>query len=717
MESIQHSPPAHARIRTVTSRVVEPQDESGFTIQPSADDKGANAEILPDLATCAPCRDEMLDVSNRRYHYPFISCTQCGPRYSIVQSIPYDRAHTSLRRFVMCTDCRAEYDDPTNRRFHAQTIACPACGPQLRLLDDRGRRLAMGAEALALTVATIREGRIVAVKGLGGFHLLADARSESVIRSLRQRKRRPEKPFAVMFADLAQAHASCELNPAAIALLSGSTRPIVLLPWRGGPVTKLVAPDQERLGALLPYTPLHHLLMQELDFPVVATSGNLSGESLVIDEVQALDRLAGVADWFLSHDQPIVRPIDDSVAQIVQDQPQLLRRARGYAPTPIRFNDLLPDGLAFGGQLKSTVALISDTNIVLSQHLGDLTTTTARQAYHAALTDMLGLQGRQPRLAICDPHPDYASSQAAENSGLPVIKVQHHVAHAAACLAEHGLAPPALCVVWDGMGYGTDGTLWGGEFLQLSPSAWQRRAHLRTYPLPGGEAAVREPRRAALGLLYAAYGENCFTMTDLAPLATFSHAESSILRTMLARNLNTPITSSIGRLFDAWAALIGLCQRTSYEGQAAMTLESAASLPIVREGYSFAVREAPNPPDLVLDWQPALEAMLADWRAGIGIDILSAGLHGGLVAAIVAIAERIGERCVVLSGGCFQNSRLTEAAIAALSQAGFEPIWHQRIPPNDGGIALGQAAWAIWMSQQGGGYVSSCTRQDPQYHR
>ena len=390
LEAIRHSPPANARIARVAVDEIEPQGEPGFTIQRSEDAGVRSAQVLPDLATCEACLAEMLDPTDRRYRYPFINCTECGPRYSIVEGIPYDRSRTSMRRFALCADCQAEYDDPMNRRFHAEPNACPACGPRLALWDASAAVVERDDEALFAAAAAVRDGGIVAVKGIGGFHLIVDARDETAVRRLRVAKRREEKPFAVMFPSMADVWASCRLDAAAEALLTGPERPIVLLRRSGGPVAPSVAPDNARLGALLPYAPLHHLLMRELGFPIVATSGNVSDEPIVIDETEALHRLAGIADLFLVHDRPIIRPVDDSVAQIVCGQPQLLRRSRGYAPAPIAVDGVAPGILAFGGHLKATVAVASACGVVLSQHLGDLDTAASRKAHSAALADLCG---------------------------------------------------------------------------------------------------------------------------------------------------------------------------------------------------------------------------------------------------------------------------------------------------------------------------------------
>ena len=697
---IEKSPPPNARVVSLDVEELEPRGEDTFVIRESASQGARIAQILPDLATCPDCLRELFDPQDRRYRYPFINCTHCGPRYSIVEDVPYDRARTSMRHFPMCPACRAEYEDPLNRRFHAEPNACPDCGPRISLWDESGAVLARDHAALLGAAEAIRAGKIVAAKGIGGFHLIVDARNDAAVNRLRARKHRAEKPFAVMFASLSDIERECEVAPDEKALLSSAAAPIVLAKKNPGAVADVVAPSNPRLGVMLAYAPLHHLLLAELEFPIVATSGNLSDEPICTDEAEALVRLKGIADLFLVHDRPIVRPIDDSVARIVSGHPQLLRRARGYAPAPIRVDGLAPGILALGGHMKTTVAVTLDDDVLLSQHLGDLETVAAREAHHRAVEDMMKLRGLKPRLVVRDLHPDYATSRMAAEMGLPVAAVQHHLAHVVACMAENGIAPPVLGVAWDGTGYGPDGTVWGGEFLLVTSDGWRRVAHLREFPLPGGELAVREPRRAALGLLYEAFGDDAFAMEDLAPVAAFSPAERKVIETMLRQGVNTPRTSSIGRLFDAFAALAGLRQITSYEGQTAMEFEWAASEAERRYGFPL-VASSEKDVSFMLDWKPALENLLRDRRDGVAIGAISAAFHAGLAAALVQAAQSVGERRVVLTGGCFQNARLSELAVAGLRAAGHEPIWHRAVPPNDGSIALGQAVWAAWSERKG----------------
>jgi len=745
LAQLRASPPANASIAAIETCEICPCGDKGFAIRPSDTEGAAIAHVLPDLATCDECLREMFNPADRRYRYAFINCTQCGPRYSIIEAIPYDRVRTSMRHFRMCPACQTEYDDPMDRRFHAEPNACPVCGPRLSLWDGAGQVLASGYDAISAAADAVRAGRIVAAKGIGGFHLIADARDSAVVRRLRDRKRREEKPFAVMFASLAGVTECCSVSPEEAALITSPVRPLGLLRRVGGDVCEAVAPGNPSLGVMLPYAPLHHLLLRELGFAVVATSGNVSDEPIAIDERDALARLGGIADQFLVHDRPIVRAVDDSVMRVVLGREFVVRRGRGLAPTQLSVPGVEGGILAAGGHLKTTVALSRNDSVVLSQHIGDLTTSAARAAHGRAMDDLARLHAVEPRLAACDLHPDYASSHAAEAADLPVVVVQHHLAHVVACMAEHGLQPPVLGVAWDGTGLGTDGVMWGGEFLLVTPGGACRAAHLRPFRLLGGEAAANEPRRAALGLLFESLGDAVFTCEDLAPVADFTPTERRVLARMLRSGTHAPWTTSVGRLFDAFASILGLRQRSSYEGQAAAELEWAAAGASAERHYEFrvATRETAETPQpyrggvgaggggrpagetcraladlhpplargaglqvdalapLVVDWQPALGTALADLQTGTPAGAISAAFHAGLAAAIAEIARRIGERCVVLSGGCFQNVRLTEAAVAALRAAGHQPVWHQRVPPNDGGLALGQAVWAAWSEDRG----------------
>jgi hydrogenase maturation protein HypF len=703
--------PPRSSIQGIESTLLDPAGYQGFAVRPS-DAAGAKSVLVPpDIATCPDCLREIFDRSNRRYRYPFTNCTNCGPRYSIVEALPYDRASTTMRGFAMCPECLAEYHDPRDRRFHAQPNACPRCGPRLALWDPSGHARSCEDEALREAADAIRCGAIVAVKGLGGFHLVVDARSQAAVARLRRHKAREEKPFAVMFPSVATLRWECELTPPEERLLRSPEAPIVLLqrswppasPWTT--IAEAVAPGNPTLGAMLPYTPLHHLLMAELGVPLVATSGNRSDEPICTDEHEALERLAGIADLLLVHNRPIARHVDDSVARVALGRELLLRRARGYAPLPIHAGD--PDAprvLAAGAHQKNTVAIGGAGQVFLSQHIGDLETPQALAAAGRAADGLASLYEWRPALVACDAHPDYRSTryaeQLAEANDLPLARVQHHYAHVLACMAENELDGPALGVAWDGTGYGLDGTIWGGEFLHVGERGFERAAHLRPFRLPGGEAAVREPWRAALGLLYELEGGAAIARDDLAPLRGCSERERAVLRAMLERGLNAPWTSSAGRLFDAVAALVGLRRETRFEGQAAMELEWALDERAPYNPYPFRLTERAGA--LVVDWEPMALAIVAGLREGAPAGAIAARFHDTLAAMIVAVAEQVGEPRVALTGGCFQNIALLGRAVAGLEAAGFRTYWHQRVPPNDGGIALGQAVAAMRGARRGG---------------
>lgn len=677
-------------IQSVESTQLDAAGYAGFEIRESSQDGVRAAWIMPDLATCAECRRELFDPGDRRYRYPFLNCTQCGPRFSIIDRLPYDRPNTTMRRFSLCADCDREYADPRDRRFHAQPIACRQCGPRLELWNCAGKILADGDAALSQCAQAIRQGAIVALKGLGGFQLLADARNGEALQRLRVRKRREEKPFALMYPSLEAAGREVEMAPPEARLLGSPQAPIVLLRRRSSShIAPSVAPGNPFLGVMLPYTPLHHLLMAEVVFPIVATSGNRAEEPIAIDEQDALTRLAGIADLFLTHNRPIARPMDDSVVRVVLGREQMVRRARGYAPLPITLDRSLPPILAVGGHLKNAVAVSVGSAVFLSQHVGDLETAEAGNVFEQATRDLPRLYEITPRAIASDLHPDYRSTRFAERQELPIVRVQHHVAHVLACMAENGLRAPAVGVAWDGAGFGTDGTIWGGEFFHVTPNAIRRAAHLRPFPLPGGDLAMREPRRAALGLLHAWLGDEVFSRDDVPLLVAFTRGERELVAVALRRQVNAPMTSSAGRLFDAATALAGVRLYNRYEGQAAMEWEWCAEAHEAADPYPMGIDGHGDDP-AVVNWGPLVEALLADLRAGIDRGIVSARFHEGLIEAIVAVCRYVDERQVVLTGGCFLNRRLLEGAVRRLTDEGFTPYWHQRIPPGDGGIALGQ---------------------------
>jgi hydrogenase maturation protein HypF len=748
--------PARSFIQSLEASWLDSIGHTAFEIRPSEIGGNKTALVLPDIATCPDCLREIFDPKNRRHRYPFTNCTNCGPRFSIIESLPYDRANTSMKAFTMCPECQTEYDDPRNRRFHAQPNACPVCGPQIELwrsgvrqnaanhseAQNQPRSAEHSYDALLAAVQAIREGKIVAVKGLGGFHLMADARNDQAVQLLRERKHREEKPFALMFPSRVSVKAECEVSPLEERLLRSPEAPIVLLrrlSTLNSQLSTSIAPGNPYLGAMLPYTPLHHLLMAEIGFPIIATSGNLSDEPICTDEREAFERLSGIADVFLVHNRPIVRHVDDSIVRVMLDRELVLRRARGYAPLPITIRgasstspkpqhqkdqgvvELHPPKivLAVGAHLKNTVALSVGNQVFVSQHIGDLETEQAHRAFHRVIADFKNLYEVRPQIIAADLHPDYLSTKiadeftgragsllpaadGAQRTALPAkISVQHHIAHVLSCMAENEIAPPVLGVSWDGTGYGLDGTIWGGEFVLVTDENVERIAHLRPFRLPGGDQAVKEPRRTAIGLLYEMSGDSIFERKNLVPVAAFSSAELAALKTMLAKKLNSPVTTSMGRLFDAVASLINLRQQIRFEGQAAMELEFAINSAGTGEAYALKLRhgiknemETGGTP-VLLDWSPMIEAILADVQHGVSVGIISAKFHRALLEAIVAVAKRAGQDRVVLSGGCFQNRYLTERVVRRLRAEGFRPYWHQRVPPNDGGIALGQVVAAL----------------------
>ena len=602
-----------------------------------------------------------------------------------------------MKRFPLCDACAREYRTPSDRRFHAQPIACPACGPQLRFLSS-GCELARRDAALRCAVQAIDAGGILALQGLGGFHLLVDAGRTDAVARLRQRKQRQEKPFAIMFPSLAVVRSVCTLSAAEEYLLVSPEAPIVLLRRRftdtfGSTVAEGVAPGNPWLGVMLPYTPLHRLLLTELARPLVCTSGNLPGEPICTDETQAQARLSAVADVFLVHDRPIVRPLDDSVVRVGASGPQILRRGRGFAPLPLPLGDDDTCLLALGGQLKSTVALAKNGKVIVSQHLGDLSSAEGAMLLERCVDDLVSFFAARPRVVACDLHPDYVSTRLAERLAaawsVPLERVQHHHAHIAACMAEYALSGPVLGLAWDGVGLGTDGTIWGGEALVVHGQTFRRVAHLRSFSLPGGERAMREPRRAALGLLYEIFGSEAaqYAGSDL------GGEDVRILLGMLQQRFNAPRTTSMGRLFDAVAALTGIRTHAGFEGQAAMALEFAADNVDESAAYPFPLDDGEP---AKADWEPLVRAALSDCRSGTSRARVSARFHNAVAGLAADIAARVGLPRVVLSGGCFQNLRLARAVHARLIERGFEVYAPARYPPNDGGLSLGQA----WVAAQ-----------------
>ncbi len=745
---LQSEKPPPASIQSLEASWLDPAGHLGFVIQPSETAGDPTTLVLPDIVTCEACRREIFDPGNRRYLYPFTNCTHCGPRYSIIEGLPYDRARTSMRKFGLCEQCQAEYENPADRRFHAQPNACPRCGPHLEFWDRNGRVLASHRQALHAAVGALRHGSIVAVKGLGGFQLLATALCEATVRGLRVLKQREEKPFAVMFASVEAVRAHGEVSGLEERLLRSPEGPIVLVRRKRedpalavlhAAIVPAVAPGNPYLGVLLPTTPLHHLLLMALAIPVVATSGNVADEPICVEEREALTRLRGVAEFFLVHNRPIVRHVDDSVARVVLGREMLLRRARGYAPLPLPLppagaggagsggaRDSGPVVLAVGAHLKSAVALAVGGQVFGGQHVGDLETEAAFDALRRTAHDLEQLYAARPGVVAADWHPDYLSGRWAEGlagagAGAPVlVRVQHHHAHVLACLADNGLEDPVLGVAWDGTGWGPDGTVWGGEFLAVEGAGYRRVACLRPFRLAGGEQAVREPRRSAVGLLHEVEGPGWTELEEVASVRALRPVERQVLRRMLERGVNSPATTSAGRFFDALASVLGLRHVCRHEGQAAMALEFACDEAGEAEAYPLPLVEAAavrlrgcgeesaggaggggagvaplgGGPAWVLDWAPLLAGVRADLARGVGVGRVAWRIHLALAEGVVAVARRVGWPRVVLTGGCFQNRILLEQAVGRLQAAGFRPYWHQRIPPNDGGIAAGQAVAA-----------------------
>lgn len=717
LERLPDEKPAHALIQSLQAHWLEPHGYTQFEIRHSNAQGSKTVLMLPDLATCPACLGDVLNPANRRAGYAFTNCTNCGPRFSILQALPYDRPNTTMHGFAMCAACASEYRSPLDRRFHAQPNACPECGPHLAWWPSAAGALVLpgadpDAAAIQQAAEALRAGQIVALKGLGGFHLLVDANTPAAVARLRERKHRPAKPLALLVRNLEQAHTLVDISPEAAALLTSAQAPILLLPrLPHAPIAANVAPGNSSLGVMLPATPLHHLLMHAVGRPLVATSGNLSDEPICIDEQEAAARLGSIADSFLVHNRPIERHVDDSLLWLVNGAPQLLRRARGYAPLPVGLARPVPTLLAVGAHLKNTIALSMQRQAFISQHIGDLETPQALAAFERVIADFLHLYEAQPVAVAHDMHPDYRSTQwarqwaearnaALANQHIALIPVQHHHAHLAACLAEHGAGEGlALGIVWDGTGYGTDGTIWGGEVLLGNAASVRRVAHLWPFRLPGGTAAVREPRRVALALLWETFGAAALEY-DLPVVQAISPQERNLFGQMLTRAINAPLTTSAGRLFDGIAALIGLYERVSFEGQAAQALEFCAD-PLEQGAYPLPLTRSPGQPEApaLLDWRPMVAAIVQDMRRGVDRSTIAARFHNALVGAMLDITQQMGVPQVALTGGCFQNRLLTERAAQRLSALRYTVLLHQQVPPNDGGISLGQLAVAAHQVQ------------------
>ena len=675
--------PPLARVEDVRWSDIGPTGLQTFEVDRSQEIPGGERLVPPDSATCEACLLELFDPADRRFRYPFINCTDCGPRFTIIEGLPYDRERTSMRAFAMCEDCAREYGDPADRRFHAEPVACPACGPQLALLDRAGRhrRLDPIEEAARL----LASGKIVALKGLGGFHLACDATNEKAVAELRRRKDRPDKPFAVMLAGLDGVRERFDASEDEETVLASRSAPVVLVRDRVT-LAPSVAPGHRRQGAMLPSTPLHHLLLREVGRPLVMTSGNRTDEPICTDNDEALERLAGIADAFLVHDRDIVTRYDDSVVRVWRGGPVVLRRARSFAPSPIELAEEVPPIMGTGAELHGAFCLAAGRRAYLSQHIGDLDTEEAMGAYRAALERSCALFGVEPEHVAHDLHPDFATTRFAEETGLPRIAVQHHQAHVAAVMAEHRLEGRVIGVAFDGFGLGPDGTAWGGEFLAGDAADLARAAHLRAVPLPGGDAAVRSPWRMAL-----AHARDADVLERALPLLRRDDAEIEVVLKQMDADLGSPPTSSMGRLFDAVAALTGVCVRSTYEGHPAILLEQIAEHGATRE-YPFEV--SPEPGGIVLDPRPLVAAIVCDLARGRPAGEVAGRFHRTIAAATLEVCRTLrgvtGFERVCLSGGVFQNDLLTSDLVARLETVGFEAFLPREAPVGDGGIALGQ---------------------------
>ncbi|MDM7926687.1 MAG: carbamoyltransferase HypF [bacterium] len=733
VESLKTGAPPQADVRSIETRSMPVSGANEFEIRESAGEAAVSALVSPDIATCPDCLSELFDPADRRHRYPFINCTNCGPRFTIVTGVPYDRPATTMASFVMCPACRAEYEDPENRRFHAQPNACPECGPRLVLADAAGREIpAPGRDAVAEAAAMIRDGRIVAVKGLGGFHLACDAENEAAVRSLRERKGREEKPLAVMARDADAVSGFAAASEREIASLRSWRRPIVLLAKRAPfPLAASVAPGNAFIGVMLPYTPVHHLLMAEGFQALVMTSGNVSEQPIAVGNAEALGRLAGIADAFLLHDREIRVRNDDSVVRFSRGVPAFIRRSRGWAPSPVPVGPPGPPVVAVGAEMKNTVCLTSGDRAFISPHIGDLENAETLDSFESAIASLSRLFDIRPEIAVHDLHPDYLSTQWALNrSGLKTMAVQHHHAHIASCLAENGRTGPVIGFAMDGTGYGPDGTVWGGEILVADLVRFERAGHFSVRSMPGGPAAIREPWRMALSFMDAAFrhavdpglAEDAL-LRKASGLPAFHDAGAGKVRSVLRlirSGIPLPSTSSLGRLFDAVSALSGIRSVSTYEGQAASDLEAVlytsvnstdqasifpaeirtngAKGPVMTdlEPYPFEITEFNGV--FKIDPDKVILAVLKDVQAGFPVYGISRKFHTGLIRVFVRIAKRLRDKTglstAALSGGCFQNLFLLDTLSGELARAGFEVLSHSLVPANDGGLCLGQAAIA-----------------------
>ncbi len=698
--------PPMARIRQFKMSSLDlVNDETSFKIIPSKALENTQttpaAEVQMDLALCNECAQELKNPGDRRYRYPFIQCTQCGPRYSILRRLPFDRENTSMRDFPMCRKCQSEYEDPTDRRFHCQSICCPECGPAMSFTNSRGQCLSKNNEAIIETQKQLRQGAVIAIMGYGGFHLVADARNDHTLQRMRQSKQRPRRPFAIMTPHLEEVRTHCHLSILEQRRLLSAEAPIVLLKSRDSSrswLSQWVAPDSGLLGVMFPYSSLYQLLFESLNFPLVVTSGNLSDEPICFEAAQAYKKLGSVADFFLVHDRKIAARIDDSVVREIGATEVVFRAGRGYAPFVIDSHFEGPSALAYGGHQKNALAFSHNSQMVLMPHIGNLDSVESIEDYGRALDHTQNVFGLQPTQIVCDLHPDYASTKIAKDNCKSVVQIQHHQSHLYSCIAEHNINGPVFGIAFDGSGFGPDQSIWGGEFFIGDRFHLKRVGHLRRFRLPGGELAIREPIRVELSLLYEIFGDSLGGFD----LGTSLPADLKILLTMMARGLNSPWTSSAGRLYDGVAAFLGFHGRSDYEAQAATGLETAADSWMTHsvskrsvESYdcSNIIQEVScniNGAMRVLNWEPWIRGIIEDLKQNVEAPKVAAKFHRSFAQGVVEMVKKFDTPQVVLSGGCFQNKLFSELIINDLREAGFTPFWNQRVPPNDGGLSIGQ---------------------------
>ncbi len=696
LHKIDTDKPKNSYIQSFEHTWLDAEGFTDFVIRESREAGSKTALVLPDISICNDCIEEIFDPENRRYLYPFTNCTNCGPRFSIIKDLPYDRCNTTMGEFEMCDECKDEYTDPLNRRFHAEPTACPKCGPQVTLLDAKQTLVSQRNHAINDLVKFIKEGMIIAIKGIGGYQLICDAGNDNSIKELRLRKKRNEKPFALMFPDIESVKFECEVNENEKNILVSVEAPIVLLKKRKNiksVISNECAKNNPYLGVMLPYSPLHHILLKELSFAIVATSGNISDEPICISEVEAFEKLSSVADYFLTHNRSILRHVDDSIVRYAGNNEMIIRRARGYAPLPLVIKEIENTTLAVGGHLKNAIALNKGNNIFISQHIGDLENVESINAFKRVINDLENFYELKPERVICDLHPDYASIKYSELLGIPLYKVQHHYAHVLSCMAENELEGDVLGVSWDGTGYGTDGAIWGGEFIIPKGKEFIRKGYFKPFRLPGGEQAIHDVWKTGFSLLYDVYGEKA---TEQKNIEFLNYKEVNLIRQMLDKNINSPLTSSAGRLFDGVSAIIGLRNTVNFEAQAAMELEFATDDVKINDYFSYSIDEE-NDGTLVFNWHDVIRGIVEDIKNKISVGIISTKFHNSLVELIVQVSHKTGFKKIVLTGGCFLNKYLLERSVYRLNEEGFKVYTHQRVPSGDGGISLGQMKFSTYI--------------------